>query len=170
MAKQYNIARTDGSCHACKRKFEPGDDLVATVRDGEEELQRLDYCLPCWESSDQPDQPEQRLLGVWRTRLPQPREKKKLFVDDEVLVSFFQRLEDAEEDSRVAFRFVIALVLMRKKKLAYESSKTDDQGRDRWTMRLRGTDKTYEVIDPHLDEQRIAEVSDQLGQILEAEL
>ncbi len=167
MAKQYNIARTEGTCHACQRKFEPGDHLVATVRDGEQELQRLDYCPECWDSSDTSRDP---LLGVWRTRLPQAREKKKLFVDDEVLVSFFQRLEDAEEESRVAFRFVIALVLMRKKKLAYESSKTDDQGRDRWTMRLRGTDETYEVIDPQLDEQRIAEVSDQLGQILEAEL
>ena len=168
MAKEYNIDKTAGQCVLCGRLIAPGEDLVATVTEADEELRRQDYCLACWQAEPGDDSPG--VLGVWRTRMPAPKEKKKLLVDDELLVNFFQRLEGTDAAAKISFRFVLALVLMRKKLLVYDSAEKRDDGTELWTMHLKGEPTRYAVIDPHMDEENIAAVSRQLGEIMEGEL
>lgn len=169
MAKEYNISRPVGSCRECERAFEPEEEFIAAVREVEDELRREDYCRPCWQQKDDPEAAED-LLGTWRTRMPRPQEKKKLFVDDDVLINFFERLAQADDEAKLSFRYVLALVLMRKKILIYEGSRKRDDGRDVWIMRMKGTKQEHDVVDPGMDEDQISQVSDQLGQILEGEL
>ena len=165
MAKDYNIPRTPGQCRRCERQMTPGEEYLARVIETDELLERIDYCDQC------ADEPEAdipgRLLGSWRATIAEPREKKKLFIDDELLLNFFERLDGADEPAKINFRFVLTLVLMRKRLLVYERSDRDDAGGEVWTMRVRGCDRTSKVIDPHLDEDKIAEVSLQLNEILE---
>jgi hypothetical protein len=168
MAEKYNIAKVAGVCCVCQRKMEPREPLVTTIREVGEQLERWDYCLTCWDSDQRPGEAE--ILGMWRTRIPEPQQKKKLLVDDEVLLGFFTRLAGAEQPERIAFRYVLTLILMRKRLLEYQGTTRDGDGCETWTLRRRGSDETYEVIDPNLDEDRIAEVSEQLNQILETEL
>lgn len=165
MAKDYDIARSAGQCVDCGRTMEPDEEFVAAVVDAGGELTRRDYCTACWGAWDRNDP---NLYGVWRSRVPRPAEKKKQFVDNEVLVSFFDCLEGAEEPARVSFRFVLALVLMRKKLLAYDGLKKEDD-QEIWRMHFRNG-RACEVVDPKLDEEKIAEVSAQLGQIMETDL
>lgn len=170
MAKDFKISKALGTCHQTGEPIQPGEDFVALVRDAGEELLREDYSLAGWEDlagqnpAEQPD-----VLGVWRTRMPKPEEKKKLLVDDDLLVNLFDRLEGAEEPSRINFRYVLTLVLMRKKLLVYESALPTDDGREVWTLRYRGSDRRTEVVDPGLDEDKIADVTGQLGQIMEGD-
>ena len=58
---------------------------------------------------------------------------------------------------------------MRKRKLKYDSSKTDN-GDEIWTLRVTGEDRKVEVLNPHLDEEQIEELSGQMGQILQVDL
>ncbi|MGC9453350.1 MAG: hypothetical protein ACP5HU_00655 [Phycisphaerae bacterium] len=167
MARDYeNISRPTGVCSLCRRCFEPGNEYVATVREQDEQFERRDYCPSCYDGADE----DESVVAVWRARAPEPKQKRKLFVDDDVLMNFFRRLDGDESDSRVNFRFVLALVLMRKKLLVYEGSEKLDDGREVWTMRYKGADETCRVLDPHMDEEKIAEVSEQLNQILETDL
>ena len=174
MAKEYNITKTTGRCTACEKEMAPGEEFVATVRDApaeaDEQFLRRDVCLACWAAAgaDAKDGPD--VLGTWRGRVPAPKEKKKTFVDDELLMSFFERLDGAEEPARQAFRFVLALILMRKRLLVYDRSDPRPDGCEAWAMHFRGDGGACEVVDPHLDEEQIAEVSRQLGEILEGEL
>ena len=168
MAKDYNITKTAGLCRLCQKQLEPDEEIVATVREVESEFHREDYCPACWDGQDQTDSKE--LFGVWRTRVPRPEEKKKLLVDDDLIVNFFERLEGSDTPARICYRFVLALVLMRKRKLIYDRTKKCDDGRDVWLMHFRGGEQVHEVLDPHMDEEKIAEVSQQLGEIMEGEL
>ena len=168
MAKEYNITKTAGRCVACERELAPGQELMATVREVDEELHREDYCLVCWEANPKDDSPD--LLGLWKTRVPAAKEKKKLLIEDALLVNFFHRLEGVDAPGRVNFRFVLALVLMRKKLLVYDRSEKRDDGTEIWTMHLKGNETKYAVVDPHMDEDKIAEVGRQLGEIMEGEL
>ncbi len=174
MAKEYNITRTAGLCSACEQSLEPGQEFVATVRetvgdDDETELVRQDYCLACWEPAAEQTTADKAVLGIWHARATAPKEKKKTFVDDELLVSFFDRLEGADQPAKVQFRFVLALILMRKKLLAYDGVEPGD-GERPWLMHFRGAGRKCKVIDPHMDEEKIAEVSRQLGDVLEGDL
>ena len=167
MAKDYDIAKTGGRCVACERELSAGEEFLATVREDGEGLTRHDYCPACAEKrpADEPG-----VLAAWRTRAPKPQEKKRLFVDDDVLVSFFERLAEAEEEAKVNFRFVLALILMRKKLLVYDRLRKEPDGREVWLMHFRGQEQPHEVLDPKLDDEKIAEVSGRLGEVMEVEL
>lgn len=138
------------------------------VREVQEELVREDHCLECWEKA--PQEPRPDVLGVWKTRVPRPEEKKKLFVDDEVLTGFFERLQGTEDRAKINFRFVLALILMRKKLLVYDRMTKVADGSEVWQMHFKGSDTVHEVTNPRMDEDRITEVSQQLGQVLQGEL
>ncbi|MCJ7545006.1 MAG: hypothetical protein MUP47_10695 [Phycisphaerae bacterium] len=137
MAREYNISKTACLCRSCQKHLEPGSELVATVREAGEELQREDFCLDCW--SARPQQADHGLLGSWHSRVPASTEKKKLLVDDELLVNLFQRLEHPDTAAKANFRFVLALILMRKKLLVYDRTEAME-GQETWVMHLRGDD------------------------------
>ncbi len=65
--------------------------------------------------------------------MPRPEEKKKLFVDDQVLCDLFERLAEVTEPAKVNFRFVLGLILMRKRLIVYETTRHDD-GKDVWVV------------------------------------
>jgi hypothetical protein len=170
MAKDFKISKAHGTCHQTGEPIQPGEEFVALVRDAGEELLREDYSLSAWEAlSHQTLHETPDVLGIWRTRMPQAEEKKKLLVDDDLLVNLFDRLEGAEEPRRIHFRYVLTLVLMRKKLLVYESARPGADHTEIWTLRYRGSDRRTEVIDPGLDEDKIADVTGQLGQIMEGD-
>ncbi len=169
MAEKYNIARTEGVCCQCGAKLEPSQEFLATIRQEGDELVRIDYCTTCRPTDDDAPWPRE-VLGAWRSRVPEPREKKKLFIDDDALLTFFDRLDGTDDPQRISFRYVLTLILMRKKLVVYESSRTESDGTETWIVRRRGTEDRHEVIDPRLDEDQIEAVSAQLGQVMETPL
>jgi len=168
MPKDYDIAKISGQCCACGRALEAGAAFVATVHEADGELQRRDWCPACWQGRDADAQ--KAPLASWAARVPTPEQKKRTFVDDDVLVQFFERLDGTDEPARVSFRFVLALLLMRKKLLVYDGSGRRADGAEVWHMHFKGDEQSREVLDPHMDEQKIAEVTEQIGAILESEL
>jgi len=95
--------------------------------------------------------------------------KKKVFVDDEVLCTLFERLADASEPVKINFRFVLGLILMRKRLIVYESSRNDG-AKEIWQVRFKGKEEVLDLLNPRLDESQILDVSNQLGEILNEEL
>ena len=160
----YDVPRPAGKCAVSGHDIVPGDKFIAAVRETPTGLERLDISLECWDGFDRTN-----LLGFWQTTMPRPEEKKKLFVDDEVLCNLFERLADATEPAKVNFRFMLALVLMRKRFIVFEGTR-HEQGRDIWIVRMKGKDQRLDLVDPKLNEQEMAEVSQQLGQILHEEM
>lgn len=169
-SKEYDIARAAGICAECGKELSPGEEFIATLKEAGDELLREDYCPACWSGRPADSDEDPDLLGTWQTRTPQPKEKKKLFIDDELLVNFFERLAGAESSVKISLRYVLALVLMRKRLLIYDGTERLDDGAEIWKMHLKGSDKTHSVIDPKMDAEQVAEVSRQLGQIMEGEL
>ncbi|MBN1555018.1 MAG: hypothetical protein JXA11_09745 [Phycisphaerae bacterium] len=170
MAKEFKISKSEGVCGVCGQALQPEEEIVALACSGEEELLRRDYHRACWDSLGEntpADDPE--VLGVWRTRVPRPEEKKKLLVDDSLIINFFERLDGADDPAKINFRYVLALILMRKKILVYEGMDRRDGGVEVWKMRFKGADAIHEVIDPHMDEDKIAQVSSSLGEIMEGD-
>jgi len=164
---EYHVARALGVCAVSGRSIAPGEKLMATVRETLEGLERVDVAPENWEQFD-----KSNLLAFWQTVMPAAEEKKKVFVDDEVLCTLFERLAEATEPAKVNFRFVLGLILMRKRLVIYESTRHDhgDGGRDLWVVRMKGRDDRLDLFDPKLNESQVLEVSQQLGQILNEEL
>jgi hypothetical protein len=86
-----------------------------------------------------------------------------------VLCEIFERLAETTEPAKLNFRFVLGLILMRKRMIVYEDTRTEE-GREIWRVRFRGRDDKLDLVNPKLDEQQVMEVSQQLSEILNEEL
>jgi hypothetical protein len=160
----YSLARAQGKCSLCGRDIAPGEKFTAAVRESAAGLERLDITPECWEQLD-----KKTLLAYWQGTMPTTAAARpKLFVDDAVLCDLFERLADAAEPAKLNFRFVLALILMRKRLIVYESTHLE-RDQEFWTLRMKGREQLLDLINPKLDEAQIAEVTAQLGQILSGE-
>ena len=148
---------------ATDRKIEPGEDYYAALVETDGGFERRDFCSEYWEAS----RPE--VYCYWKTRFCGPDEKKNIFIDNEMLLAFFERLEGESDSQKIEFRFVITLILMRKRKLKYISSVIEGE-RELWTLKVAGQGTEVRVENPHLQEDRIEHLTDQLGEILQADL
>jgi hypothetical protein len=161
---EWEIDKPLGRCYGTGRQIETGEEYYGALVESEEGLKRQDFCADYW------NEHKPSVFCYWKTRLQHPDEKKKIFVDDEMLLAFFERLAGEREQEKINFRFVLALVLMRKRRLKYDSSRIED-GKEIWRLRITGSDKEFvEVINPHLDEGQIEQLSSQIGQILQVDL
>jgi hypothetical protein len=161
--EQWEVQRSTGKCAGTGRELLPGEEYYAALLDKGDTFERCDFCVEYWEQ----EKPE--VYSYWKTMVPLPNQKKKLFVDDEILINFFKRLEDEEEPIKIHFRFVLALILMRKKILKYEDSRREPD-KEIWKMRFVKETEVHEVINPLLDDQQIEQVSHELSSILHGEL
>jgi hypothetical protein len=160
---EWEIDKPLGQCYGTGRKIEHGQEYFGALVETEQGLQRRDFCTDYWEK-EKPD-----VFCYWRTKLPEPGEKKHRFVDDDVLTAFFERLANETEQEKINFRFVLALVLMRRRRLKYDSSGLEG-GKEIWRLRITGDKEIVEVVNPHLDDEQIEQLSSQMGQILQADL
>ncbi len=164
----YELGRATGVCASTGVALEPGTPFVACLveRESEEGLDRLDYGREAWEGGARPA----RLFAFWAGVVPRPDEKPRVFIDDDALVSIFDQLEGATDPKRQAFRYVLGLVLIRKR-LIRQVGTREARGDEPAAMLIkrRGAPAEQEpeaVVDPSLDAATVAEVTAQLGTIL----
>jgi len=160
---EWEINKPLGQCYGTGRNIEAGEEYYGALVETADGLQRRDFSTDYWDK-EKPD-----VFCYWKTRLPHPDQKKHIFLDDEMLMAFFERLAEETEQEKINFRFVLALVLMRKRRLKYDATRTED-GQEIWRLRIAGVQQTVEVINPHLDDEQIRQLSSQIGQILQADL
>jgi hypothetical protein len=160
----YEVARPRGQCVVCMTAIEPDQSFMAALKETPLGFERQDVCLNCWGAFEKAD-----LVGFWKTQMPRHEQKRKLFVDDDVLCQLFERLSDASEPAKLNFRFVLGLILMRKRLIVYETSRMDET-KEIWQVRFKGKEEQMDLLNPRLDESQVQEVSNQLGEILSEEL
>ena len=160
----YEVGRPLGKCAVCGEIIPPDEKFMACLREMPLGFERVDCMTACWEQLDRG-----QIVAFWKTTMPRAEAKRKIFVDDEVLCGLFERLADVVEPSKLNFRFVLGLILMRKRMLVYEATRKDGD-REIWSMRFRGREDRLDLLNPQLTEEQMQDVSRQLGEILNEEL
>jgi len=161
--EQWDINKPLGQCYGTGKKIEFGEDYFGALVETDEGLQRRDFSVDYW----QKEKPQ--VFCYWKTKLPHPDQKKQVFVDDDMLMAFFDRLAEETNPEKVNFRFVLAMILMRKRRLKYDSTKMQN-GNEIWCLRIVGDKQIVEVVNLHLNEEQIEQLSSQIGQILQTDL
>lgn len=166
----YPFARSSGRCAATGQPFAEGDPYIATLveRQGQT-LERLDFSAGAWEQGQRPAPPA-TLFGFWRARYQAAESKKQPLLGDAELLDLFEELSAATEPRQLTFRYLLTLLLVRRRILRVVATKPGQM-----LVLPRGSggavagDVTREpipVIDPGLDDQAIADAIEQLGQIV----
>lgn len=160
MANQWEFSRTTGSCAATGRELAEGEAYYAVLFETPEGFERKDFTLDAW------DGPPPGSYCYWRARVL-VREKKTgpVTVDLALLTHFFLRLEDEESPIKQQFRFVLALLLMRKRLLKLDRA-VQDGDREYWQVRLVREQSEHKILNPKLSDQEVEQLSEQLKAIL----
>jgi hypothetical protein len=160
MAADWELARTTGQCAATGRRFEEGEAYYAALFETPAGFERRDYCLEAWAG------PPEGSFCHWRGRIP-VREKKPaaLEIDPQMLTQLFVSMEDDLSEARQQFRFVLALLLLRKRLLRFERAVQSDE-QEYWQMRLVSDKSVHQVLNPRLTDEQINRLSAQLTALL----
>jgi len=159
VAQEWQLPAASDRCAADGRIFAPGQ-VVRTVlfaKDGA--YARRDYCLGCRPID------ETGLIGAWTRRRPAAASEKPAAFDAEAAFKYFRRLGDDDGAERQQFRFVLALLLWRKKLLKLAETAQRDE-RELWQFRSPRTAESFEVVRPDLAEDEIERLSGQLESLL----
>ncbi|MBX3357207.1 MAG: hypothetical protein KF745_02145 [Phycisphaeraceae bacterium] len=163
----FQIGSNTGVCAATGSALGPGDRFVAVLleHDETEELVRVDYSADAWDSGARPPRPD-LVFATWRAVVAAPDAKRRVLVDDAALVDLFEQLADTTEPRRLAFRYVLALILIRKRLLVCEATRGSTMLVRPKGPRDEGTPAATEVIDPGLDDATILDVTEQLTAVM----
>jgi len=170
MTGGYEVGRVGGRCAATGEPLTPGSPIVAALvdRPGEDDLTRIDTNAAAWDAGFRPP----GLFAFWRTIVPSPDAKPRTVIDDDALLDLFQSLDPGDaapaHDRRTVFRYILALLLVRRKRLLVAPDPASRSGAE-GVMRLRhrGADgPTVEVAIPALDAEAMGAATEQLSELI----
>jgi hypothetical protein len=157
----YDLDRCSRLCAVSGRELSPGEEFFSALvmRDGQ--AARVDYAPEAWAG------PPEGALGWWKSRLPLPEEKpKKTWAPAELMLDLFDRL--GEMSDRADARFVLALLLVRRRVLRIEESEHVG-AQERLLLSCPRRHAEYEVIAEAPDEERAREIQVELESLLQTE-
>lgn len=162
----YPVNRSTGVCAASGRVLAPGETCVAVLveSEGAKGLQRFDYSVEAWEGGARPDAPA-RVFGFWRARVGTDVKPRAAMMSDPELLDLFEELAGTSEHKQVVFRYVLALLLIRRRSLRLMGSRPG-----MLLVLPKGAEgPPLEVADPGMDESAAAEAIEQLTQVVAPE-
>lgn len=171
-AGSYPLSRPTGVCAASGRSLAVGERFIAVLVEmpGSDVMQRQDFAVDAWENGARPMAPG-RVFATWRSVMPELSAPKKLLVmGDDELLDLFEQLSESTDQKKLAFRYVLALLLVRRKLLRYSGVRGRGPGSKMLVSRkptAPGAEMpTLEVIDPGLDEETLSGAMQQIGELM----
>jgi len=153
----YQIQPNTRRCCVSGRELRPGERYHSVLLDEGGRLVRRDYGADAWRG------PPEGAFSFWTGRIPPAQGKRRPVIDDDLLLDCFLRLEGQADPGRVNFRYVLALLLMRRRRLRFE-----EQGSTAAALCLRctRTGARYQVANPCLSEEEMAAVQEDVFRVL----
>lgn len=155
----YEIQGPTRVCAATGRELNPGDRYHAVLTEHDGKLVRTDYAAEAWPG------PPEGVIAHWTGRVPPADKPRKPVVNDDVLLGCFDRLKDSNQDG-LTFRYVAALLLMRRKRFRFEDVIRDEAGRDVLLLKDAKSGTVHQVVDPRLTDDQIATVQAEVFRVL----
>jgi hypothetical protein len=155
----YEIQHTARRCSTTGREFAPGETYYSVLRAEGAEVNRYDYGADAWQG------PPDDALGWWKSQIPSRTEGKKHWAPNDVMLQFWDEL--AEQSNKQDMRYVLTLLLIRRRVFRLEEEKTDEHGRELLVTYCPRRETTYEIPAVMPEAARIDEIQQELAALLQ---
>jgi hypothetical protein len=155
----WNLRRQRIVCAACDEDFADRARYFSLLHAAQEGLSRRDYCVACWSRRET----ESADLFWWRTRHSE-RTPRGLALNLEALEALFLALEGRNDLRIKELRFLLCLLLMRKRRLKTVRM-IRDQGSDAFVVRRPRRQEEFTVFVFDFTPERMAELREELRSI-----
>jgi hypothetical protein len=155
---EYEIQRFTRHCAATGRELAPGEEFYSVLTEEGSNLIRKDYSTSAWQG------PPDQALGWWKSQVPGPGAKRIHWAPNEVMLHFFEQW--GEQPGREEIRYVLALLLLRRRVFRLEREDRDAEGRQFLMVYCPRREASYQVPAAVPEEARIREIQDELAKLL----
>lgn len=157
----YHFKPLGKTCAATGQPLPPGSECHSILIERAGEMLRLDYSAAGWNGIPN------EAIGYWKVRVPE-KNPAGIVIDPEQLFRVYEQLSESPLPSQETQRYVLALWLLRKKRLQLDGSRFD--GDDEY-LQLSGThgEGSSEVRNLRLPDDELKHLQSALQQQLAAE-
>ena len=154
----FDVQRCARKCALSDRELKPGETVYSALVSRGAEVVRLDYAAEAWTG------PPDGALGFWKFQIPDANVRKVQWAPSDVMVHYFTELDEQPGDWDT--RYVLTLLMIRRRLLRLEGSETDSLGRDNLVVFCPKTDLQYRVVVQQPSAERVAAIEQKLGNLL----
>jgi len=155
----YQIEANSCRCALSGRALRPGERVYTVLLDEAGKFVRKDFSIEAWQG------PPANAFSFWAGRVPARDDLRRPPIDDDLLLQCFQRLEGETEPNRINFRYVVALLLMRRKRLKFDEARVED-GQEVLHLRCPRSRTLHKVRNPGLSDDHMAQVQEEVFKVL----
>lgn len=154
----FEVARCTRHCAATGRELAESEEFYSVLVDEQGEVRRYDYAVDAWTGAPK------SAIGWWKSRMPAAGAKRPQMAPSEVLLELFRSLEEADREHDK--RYVMALLLVRRRIFRLEETSHDDLGHDVLVMYCARDESTHRVPVVMPTDERIKVIQEELNLLL----
>jgi hypothetical protein len=154
----FDVQRCSRRCAVTGRELSPGETYYSALIPAGANVERRDYSSGAWAG------PPDEALGWWKSQVPTAETKKAAWAPNDVMLELFDELSEAPD--RADMRYVLALLLIRRRVLRLEETERDKQGHETLLVYCPRRQADYRVSVVMPDGERAERIQQTLGQLL----
>jgi hypothetical protein len=154
----FEIQRCTRHCAATERPLEPGEAFYsALVADGADVVRR-DFSEAAWVG------PPEGTIGWWKSQMPGLDAHKPRLAPNQILLELFLKWQG--DASKCDARYVLALLMIRRRILRHESTEAAGHGQTEMVLFCPRLGEAFRVIVAEPQGPRIEQLQAELGELL----
>ena len=154
----FEIRACGRTCAKTERALNPGEVYFSVLEAAELDFVRHDYCVEAWQG------PPAECVGWWRSRIPTKHDAQPRLAPTDVMLNLFEALE--ERPLELEFRYLLGLLLLRRRLVRRDESRHDDLGREVLTLHCQRRQKDYELVVAEPAAEQAAKLQQQMIDLL----
>lgn len=158
----YHLKPIGTTCSSTGKDLRPGMRCHSALVEQNDQFIRLDYSEEGWNG------PPDGTIGHWDTVVPKTTETKSRPLDPNALMRYFEQLNEDLNPGQEKFRYILALLLLQKRKLKIQNSRQDGEAEFLEVIGSQG-EGPYEIRQQALSDDEIAQLQQELSTHLIAE-
>jgi hypothetical protein len=156
----FEIQRCSRRCSVTDRELKNGETCYSALVPRGGDVVRLDYAAESW-----PGPPEEA-IGWWKSTVVDPNAGRPHWAPNDVMLNYFERL--LEEPGADDARYVLALLLVRRRIVRVERSERDADGREQLVIYCPRNEREFRVAEAMPSAERALQIQQQLAELLQA--
>ncbi len=157
----FEVQRFTRRCCVTDKPFEPGDVVYSALIAQGSQVVRRDYGGEAWQG------PPEGTIGWWKSQVPDIHAARMHWAPNDVILHYFEQLEGNDEQADM--RYVLALLMIRRRIVRLEDTEVDEAERDVFVMYCPRNEREYRAAVVVPSEPRVSEIQNELAALLFAD-
>ncbi len=158
---EWDIQPRAAACTTCQELFADKQTYHTLLSFGAEGYQRRDLCDKCL-----PQAGRDKVVSYWQGEYKMPTPPPPEPILKETAETLLKKLCESNDPTQAPSRYILAVMLERKKLLIHRDTVKSDDGQDLLVYEHKVTGESYTIPDPRLRLDQLTEVQQQIVTLL----